>query len=114
MKDSFKELVIKGLAKKALKALFLKYPFLSWGPLGWFVNFLTNKIIESLGEYLDKIVDIKRIVFKNEKLEEEYARSSVKLKIIADSFSQDTYEYKEARDEAIKSFHDFVMFDIAA
>ena len=114
MDNYFKDLILKGLAKKALKALFLKYPFLSWGPIGWFVQFLTNQILEFISEYLIKVINIQKVIFKNEALEDEYARSSVKLQIIADSYAEDSLEYQEARDEAIESFHNFVMFDIAA
>ena len=108
----FTDLILKGLARKALAVLFIKLPVLGWGPIGIIITLIVDKLIEQISQELEDKIDVKAIVFKNEKLEEEYSDASIKLKIIGSNYGIDSEEFKKEREDAVKKFHKFVMFDI--
>ena len=113
MEDVLGKFVLKGLAKKALAGLFTKFPFLGWGPVGWFVTFLVDKYIDIFLSEVQKHMDINAVFAKNDKLRHEYDKSSVYLKIVADNHGEDSEEFKQGLKDAEEKFHDFIMLDIS-
>ena len=113
MGDLFKDLVFDKLVSLALKKLFAKVAFLSWGPIGWFVTFIVNKFAKMLYEELEMHLAIQQIAFRNKSFEKEFNKESVKLKLISRDLGPESPEFLEAKNVAKKSLSNLVMFDTA-
>lgn len=106
----FKDLVLDQLVKAAIQRLFLAIPFLGWGPLGWMVTFIINKFVDFLYDELEIYIEIKKIIFKNNKLKKAFNQESIKLKVFAENFGKDSEEFKNAKENSKKVFSDFIHF----
>jgi len=113
MGDLFKELVFDELVKLAIKKLISKFAFLGWGPIGILTNFAVTKFAEMLYENLEEYIEMRKIAFRNKKLEKEFNKKAVHLKLISRQFEVDSPEFLEAKNEAKKALSNIVMFDSA-
>ncbi len=110
--DLFKDLVWDNLVKAAMTKMFVAVPFLAWGPIGGIIEHLFIKFAGKLYDVLKLELDVKSMVFKNKRLEKEFNRASVKLKIIARDKGINSEEFKKQRDLHKKQLADFVRFNI--
>lgn len=109
--DIFKELLWDSIIRKGLAALFAKIPLLGWGPIGYVLTFFIMKWSDQIYELVVEFIDVSRIVFKNETLQKEYDKASVRLKLVAKGFGWTSPEFEEARDANREHLSNFVRFD---
>lgn len=112
MKDLFKDLVFDQIVEWSLKELFSLWPFLGWGPVGLIVTHVITKYSEIFYNRLKGAIILQKIYFKNVDLQKAFDHESVKLKIISDSFDENSPEFLEAKENAKKVLSDFVHIDL--
>ena len=111
--DLFKDLVFDQLIKFALSKLFAAVPVLAWGPIGWFVTYIVHKFADMLYDEMELHVKIQTVAFRNEKFEEEFRKSSIKLKLVSRDFGPGTSEFEEAKNEAKNDLSNVIRFQRA-
>lgn len=108
MKDLFKDLIFKRITQTALTKLFLKAPILGWGPFGIVITFLINKYTSLLLNEIEKNIDLKKVTYKNKKLQMFFDKESIKLKIFAENYGVNSEEYKKVKDASKVALVKFV------
>lgn len=111
--DLFKDLVWGALVKAAITRMFAAMPALAWGPVGVFVSWVVAKFADRLYEHAKEYVALETIAFKNLKLEKEFDRRLVMLRIIERESGINSDAFKKGREDAKKALSDVVRFDVA-
>lgn len=111
--DLFKDLIWESLVKAAIAKLFVAMPALAWGPVGVFVTWVVTKFADRLYEHAQEYIALETIAFKNKKLETEFSRRMVVLRIIERESGLDSDAFRKGREDAKKALSDFVRFDVA-
>lgn len=111
--DTFKELLWDHIVRATLTKIFVKVPLLGWGPIGYVISNLVFKYSDELYSALSFFIEVKLIVLKNKKLQQEYAAASLRLRQVALSSGIESVEFRKARDEDKDALSKFVRFDVA-
>lgn len=104
------KIIFDKMVKAALGRLFAKFPFLGWGPIGWFVSFIVQKYAEEFYEETKLHIKLAEIAAVNAVAEKAHTEADVELKQIAETKGVDSPEYKEKRIEAHNRLADLVKF----
>lgn len=99
--------------EKALLALFTKVPLLGMGPIGYLIRYFVRRYSEELYSGVKTFVNLNVITFKNQQLEKEFVKSSLKLKLVAKSYGLYSAEFEEAREKNRNYLSNLVKFDVA-
>lgn len=111
--DLFKDLVWDTIIRAALARLFAAIPFLGWGPIGLIVSWLVTKYAGMLYDQLHEAVDFQLIVFRKEKLRDQWATEVLSLKEIAiNGAGVDSDDFKKQKELAKKTLSEFIAFNL--
>lgn len=111
IEDLFKDLVWDNLVKTAITALFAYVPWLNVPVIRQAVEYILKLFAEKIYDVTKLCVDVSAIVIVNEVAQKEYARASVKLRIIAHEKGIQSEEFKKEKENAKASFAKFVQFN---
>ena len=95
--DLFKELIWSLLVKQVVALIVQAIPFLAWGPFSALLTFVISKVGDALYKEASLFIDFQLIVFKNKKLQEEFAVAAINLKKAANEKGIDSEEYQALR-----------------
>ena len=96
--DLIKPLIWDNIVQGALRLLFSKLTFLTWGPINGIVLFIVKKFTDKMYELLKELVDLKKIAFKNYDILREYEIASATLAVMAKDHGIDSPEFKSERE----------------
>jgi hypothetical protein len=108
--DIFKSLIYDNLVSLALNALFAYASFLNIPGIRQAITFIVTRFADFLFTGLKLVTDLTAIHLVNKIAEDQYARASVTLKIIARNKGIDSKEFKDARELAKIALAKFVSF----
>ena len=112
MADYFKDLVWDELVNAALGKLFAAVPFLGFWPISMAVTWLVVKYSDIFYHALKMMLQLEKILFVNEAHQKAFDRSSVILKILANTKGIDSEEFRSAREENKRHLSTFTRFAV--
>lgn len=111
--DTVKDIIWDNLIDAALTALFVKYSWLAWGPLKWFVTYIVEKFTDEFYVFASTFLNLKAIALRNKKDQEKYTESSVRLYLLAREYGVKSKQYLEYKDAAKADFKETIQFGVA-